>query len=48
MVARGSVVGCKEYLFVSCKVDLCPNYFTNPPKFQFTAYIYEKRTTKYM
>ena len=27
MVVRGSVVGCKEYLFVSRKVDLCPNYF---------------------
>ena len=28
MVARGYVVGCKEYCFGSCKVDFFPNYFT--------------------
>ena len=28
VVIWGSIIRCKVYAFVSCKVNFCPNYFT--------------------
>ena len=29
VITWGSIIRCKVYAFVSCKVNLCPYYFTN-------------------
>ena len=28
VVIWGSIIGCKVYAFISCKVNFCLNYFT--------------------